>query len=51
MGRKAANAAATQKLEELQQEVREICEPRYHEFHNDVDQYGFSRITISKTHI
>ena len=47
----AANAdhpSTIAKLEEIQREMRDMCEPHYDEFHKTVADHGFIKITIPR---
>lgn len=45
----STNPATLDTLEELQQQMREMCRPHYDEFHRVTTEHGFTRITIPKT--
>jgi hypothetical protein len=40
--------AAFVKDTDLQEQIRDVCQPRYHEFHRSVEGPGFSTITIAQ---
>jgi hypothetical protein len=44
----AANSTALQKLEQIQEQMRDMCAPQYHEYYRVTTERGFTRITIPK---
>ena len=44
----ANDPAAVNKLSEIQQQMRDMCEPQYDEFHSTTAERGFVKITIPK---
>lgn len=40
--------AAVEKLDEIQQQMRDMCQPHYDEFYKVTTQHGFVKITIPK---
>lgn len=45
----AANSTALQRLEQIQEQMRDMCQPHYHEYYRVTTERGFTRITIPKT--
>lgn len=44
----AANSTALQRLEQIQEQMRDMCQPQYHEYYRVTTERGFTRITIPK---
>jgi hypothetical protein len=44
----ANDPASVNKLGEIQQQMRDMCEPQYDEFHKVTNERGFVKITIPK---
>ncbi len=44
----AVSSSALQRLDEIQQDMRTMCEPHYDEFHKMQVSHGFVTITIPK---
>lgn len=39
---------SAERLDEIQQQVRDICQPQYHEYYKVTTERGFTKITIPK---
>lgn len=44
----ASNPAAVAMLQEIQEQMRDVCEPHYDEFYRVTTERGFTKITIPK---
>ncbi len=47
-GRTAAKPAAVATLQEIQEQMRDMCSPQYDEFYRVTTERGFTKITIPK---
>ena len=45
------NPATIAVLEQIQEQVRDVCQPHYDEFYRVTTERGFTKITIPKTKI
>ena len=44
----SSQPAAMSRLEEIQQQMRDLCQPHYDEFYKVTTERGFTKITIPK---
>lgn len=46
--KKAVSAENKARIEEIHQQMQDICEPHYDEFYRVTTEYGFTKITLPK---
>ena len=47
-GRMATNPATIATMQEIQEQMRDVCQPQYDEFYRVTTERGFTKITVPK---
>ena len=49
MKQASGSASSLEVLQQIQEQMRDICQPHYHEFYKVTTERGFTKITIPKS--